>query len=290
MNLLLKTLVADGTVSVAVIDSTDMINDAIKIHGLSPLTAAALGRALTACTFMSSALKNQSDKLSITIAGDGVGGKITVAGNGNLAIRGVIDQPTANLPLRSDGKLDVGGCVGRNGRITVTRSMGLKEPYTGSAKLVSGEIAEDFAAYYAYSEQQPTALALGVKIGVDGKCVGAGGVMVQALPGANDEDLKKYDELVEGIKNISSLIEEKGARNVMKEFFGVTDADEYFPEYKCLCSREYIESVLVSLGKKEIDEIIEERGKVEVSCHFCNKTYVFDEKQANALFVKDKNE
>lgn len=288
MNLLLKTLICNGTISVGIADTTEMVNDAIKIHNLSPLAAAALGRTLTACTFMSSSLKSKEDKLSVTIAGNGVGGKITVAGNGDLFMRGYIDNPQANLPLKSNGKLDVGGCVGNKGRITVTRSMGLKEPYTGSAELVSGEIAEDFASYYTFSEQQPTALALGVKIGTDTTCIGAGGVIVQALPGAKEEDLIKYDEVIKGLKNISALVAEKGAKGILKEYFNTESATEYYPAYRCLCSREYIADVLRSLGKKEIDDIIKEQGKIQVGCQFCNKTYEFDAKQAEELFEKNE--
>ncbi len=265
-------------------DTTDMVNDAIKIHGLTPLTSATLGRSLTACTFMSSMLKSEKDKLSINIVGDGVGGRITVCGNGDLKIRGSIDNPKADLPLRADGKLDVGGCVGHKGRITVTRSMGLKEQYTGSAELISGEIAEDFAGYYAYSEQQPTAMALGVKIGTDKKCIGAGGVVIQALPGANDNDLMQAENIIKELKNVSTLIGEMGAKGILKKYFNVHDADLYHPEYKCLCSREYISGVLVTLGKEEVNSIVKDFGKVEVSCQFCNKTYTFDGADVEKIF------
>ncbi len=284
MNKLLKTLVFDGDLSLSVLDTTDMVNDAIKIHNLTPLTAAALGRTLTVCTFMSSTLKNKGDKLSVTVAGDGVGGKITVCGNGDLNMRGSIDNPNADLPLRADGKLDVGGCVGKNGRITVVRSMGLKDPYSGSSQLVSGEIAEDFTAYYALSEQQPTAIALGVKIGKDLNCVGAGGVILQAMPGAKEENLIKAEKIISELSALSSLIEEMGAEGVLKKYFGEVEFNEFYPEYKCLCSRDYIEGVLISLGKKEIDDIIEKEGTVKVSCQFCEKTYEFDKGDVDKLF------
>ena len=284
MNKLYKTLIFDGQLSLSVLDTTEMVNDAIRIHNLTPLTAATLGRALTICTFMSSNLKNEKDKLSVTISGDGVGGKITVCGNGELAMRGAIDNPNADLPLRSDGKLDVGGCVGKNGRITVIRSMGLKDPYSGSCRLVSGEIAEDFTAYYALSEQQPTAIALGVKIGVDLKCVGAGGVIIQAMPGAEEENIAKAEEIISKLSSLSTIIEEKSAEGLIKEFFGDITYDEYHPEYKCLCSREYIEKVLISLGKEEIDDIIKKEGKIEVGCQFCDKKYTFNKEQAEKLF------
>ncbi len=284
MNKLLKTLVFDNQLSLSVLDTTEMVNDAIKIHNLTPLTAAALGRTLTICTFMSSGLKNQTDKLSVTVAGDGVGGKITVCGNGDLQMRGVIDNPQADLPLRADGKLDVGGCVGKNGRLTVIKSMGLKDPYSGSARLVTGEIAEDFTSYYALSEQQPTAIALGVKIGKDLSCVGAGGVILQALPFAEEENLIKAEKIIGELKNISTQIEELGAEGVLEKYFGKVKYDIYNPEYKCLCSREYIEGVLISLGKAELEDIIEKEGAVKVGCQFCNKEYVFNKADVEKLF------
>ncbi len=275
MNKLLKSLIFNDQISLSVLDTTDMVNDAIKIHNLTPLTAAALGRTLTICTFMASNLKNQGDKLSVTIAGDGVGGKITVCGNGNLDMRGFIDNPQVNLPLRADGKLDVGGCVGKNGRLTVVRSMGLKDPYSGSAQLVTGEIAEDFTAYYAYSEQQPTAIALGVKIGTDGTCVGAGGVIMQAMPFADDGAVCMAEDVMSQLDNVSTLIETIGAEGIIDKFIGEVKSTEYTPKYNCLCDRGYIEKVLVSLGKEELDDIIEKQGNITVDCQFCNKKYVF---------------
>lgn len=280
---MLKALIYGGQMSVAVLDTTDMVNDAIRIHKLTPTAAAALGRTLTACTFMSGGLKNVSDKLSVTISGDGAGGKITVCGNGALQMRGSVTNPAASLPLKSNGKLDVGGFVGK-GRMTVVRSMGLKEPYSGSCELVSGEIAEDFAAYYAFSEQQPTAIALGVKIGKDLSCAGAGGVIVQALPGAEEKNLAEAEEKIKSLGNISSLIETEGAESVMNRCFGVENYDEYFPEYKCLCSRDYVEKILVSLGKAELQDIIAKEGEIKVNCEFCEKEYVFTAENVEELF------
>jgi molecular chaperone Hsp33 len=174
--------------------------------------------------------------------------------------------------------------VGKNGRLTVTKSMGLKDPYSGSANLVTGEIAEDFTAYYAISEQQPTAIALGVKIGKDLTCIGAGGVIIQALPFAEEKNLVKAEKIISELKNVSTQIEELGALGVLKKYFGDVTYQEYIPEYKCLCSREYIERVLISLGKDEINDIIDKEGVVKVGCQFCNKEYVFDKNDAEKLF------
>ena len=284
MNRLVKTLIYGGEMSLCVLDTTDLVNDAIQIHKLSPLSAAALGRALTAAAFMCSGLKNEGDKLSVNIVGDGVGGTITVSGNSALDLRGTIENPRAELPLRADGKLDVGGCVGRNGRLTVVKSMGLKEPYSGSCRLVSGEIAEDFAAYYLYSEQQPSAFALGVKIGKDYSCAGAGGVVIQALPGASEESIVKAEETMGKFASVSTLIKEKSIEEIIEENFGKCETEELFPHYKCLCSREYIGGILKSMGKKELEDILAEQGEIAVSCEFCEKNYVFTQSDVDAMF------
>ncbi len=284
MNKLYKTLIFDNQLTVSVLETTDMVNQAIKIHKLSPLSAATLGRTLTVCTFMSSELKSDRDKLSVTVAGDGVGGKITVCGNGNLDMRGYIDNPFAELPLRQDGKLDVGGCVGKHGRITVVKSMGLKEPYSGSSELITGEIAEDFTAYYAYSHQIPTAIALGVKIGKDCTCVGAGGVIIQALPFASDSALSQAEEIMGRLKNLSTLIQNGGAEGIIRDFFGDIKYEKYYPKYNCLCDRKNIEQVLISLGKAELYDIIQKEGKIKVDCQFCDKIYEFDKEDVDKLF------
>ena len=284
MNKLLKGLIFGGEISLSVLDTTEMVNKAIEIHGLSPVCAAALGRTLTVCTFMASNLKNQNDKLSVTVAGNGPGGKITVCGNGNLDMRGFIDNPNVELPLRTDGKLDVGGLVGKSGRLTVVRSMGLKDPYSGSSQLVSGEIAEDFTAYYALSEQQPTAIALGVKIGTDLKCIGAGGVIMQAMPGASDAAICMAEDVMSQLSSVSTLIQEVGAEGIIDKFIGEVDYTEYHPDYRCLCDRNYIEKVLVSLGKKELDDIIEKEGQITVDCQFCNKKYNFTNEDVERFF------
>ena len=283
MNRILKTLIYDNQLSLAVLDTTDMVNDAIKIHKLSPLSAAALGRTMTVSTFMASGLKNDTDKLSITIKGDGVGGEIVVCGNADLKMRGYIANPNAELPLKENGHLDVGGCVGKHGRITIVKSMGLKEPYSGSSELVTGEIAEDFTAYYTFSEQQPTAMALGVKIGTDGKCVGAGGVIIQALPGASEESLFMAEDTIMRMGNISTMIEEWGIDGVVDYFFGKLDFTERHPEYKCLCSRDYIERILLSMGEKELNDILKTEGKISVNCQFCETDYNFNEDDIKAL-------
>ncbi len=284
MNKLLKTIIFNNEITMSVLDTTDMVNEAIRIHKLSPVCAAALGRTLTICTFMSSTLKNKNDKLSVTINGNGLGGKITVCGNGNLDMRGSIDNPQVDIPLRADGKLNVGACVGTNGRLTVVRSMGLKEPYSGSSQLVSGEIAEDFATYYAISEQQPTAIALGVKIGRDGTCVGAGGVVIQALPNASEGSLVMAEDVISQLGNVSTLIEQIGAEGIIDKFIGDVKFEVYYPKYNCLCDREYIEKILISLGKEELYDILEKEKTIKVDCQFCDKVYLFNRQDVDKFF------
>ncbi len=276
MDVLYKGVAFDGNISVTVIEATQLINRAIEIHKLSPLAAAALGRTMIAATFMSSTLKSEDDRLSVTISGDGVGGHIVVAGDSQMNIRGYIDNPQCDLPLNAKGKLDVAGCVGK-GRLTVVKSMGLKEPYTGSAEIVSGEIAEDFASYYTFSEQQPTGMALGVKIGKDLKCIGAGGVIFQTLPGTTEDAIIKAENLLLGLTDISSVMQSEGAENFVKRAFTDYAYEAFYPKYNCICSKEYIDSMLITLGADELNETLKKEGKIEVLCHFCNTKYVYRE-------------
>ncbi len=283
MDRAVKALIYNGEISLTILDTTEMVNRAIEIHKLTPLAAAVLGRTMTVATFMATNLKNKEDTLSITINGDGPAGQIVVCGNHDLKMRGYIENPSVNLPLKKNGKLDVGGAVGK-GRISVVKNLGLKEPYTGSSRLVSGEIAEDFAAYFAYSEQQPTGLALGVKIGKDLKCVGAGGLVIQPMPGASDESIDKAEKLLSEFTSISSMIEEYGIDGIIDRYFDGVFFFEYDPEYKCTCSKEYVDKILITLGKKELYDTIEKEGKVEVVCQFCPNKYTYLKEDIDRLF------
>ena len=283
MGKIYKTLIYDGQISLSVLDTTDVVNKAIELHGLTPLCAAGLGRALTVASFMATSLKDENEKLSVTIDGNGVGGKIVVCADGNLNVRGSIVNPHADLPLKPNGKLDVGGLVGNEGTITVVKNLGLKEPYVGKCKLVSGEIGEDFAAYYAYSEQQPTAIAVGVLVKND-KCIGAGGVILQPLPDCSEENIGKAEKLIAEFSDVSRKINEIGIDGIIKKYFDEYECTKYETQYKCGCSREYVDKVLIALGKKELSDIIEKDGKIEVCCEFCDKKYVYGQKDVEELF------
>ncbi len=283
MGKIYKTLIYDGQISLSVLDTTDVVNKAIELHGLTPLCAAGLGRALTVASFMATSLKDENEKLSVTIDGNGVGWKIVVCADGNLNVRGSIVNPHADLPLKPNGKLDVGGLVGNEGTITVVKNLGLKEPYVGKCKLVSGEIGEDFAAYYAYSEQQPTAIAVGVLVKND-KCIGAGGVILQPLPDCAEENIGKAEKLIAEFSDVSRKINEIGIDGIIKKYFDEYEFTKYETQYKCGCSREYVDKVLIALGKKELSDIIEKDGKIEVCCEFCDKKYVYGRKDVEELF------
>ena len=272
---ILRGLMCDGEVSFAVADTTRLVNEAIRIHGLSALSAAALGRTLTAAAYLCSSLKEESGALSVSVKGDGVGGSIYVSGDKSLHMRGYIENPQAELAPNALGKLDVGGCVGKNGTLTVVRDDGQNVPFVGTTPLVSGEIGEDFAAYFAYSEQLPTALAVGVKIGTDGTCLGAGGVFLQPMPGASEESIRFVEENIAKFGAVSSILQEKTPEQLLSEYFGEVQFYTLFPEYKCNCSRNYIEGVLAALGEKELRDTIAEQGRIEVHCHYCNSDYTF---------------
>ncbi len=288
MGKIYKTLIFDGQISLSVLDTTDVVNEAIRLHKLTPVCAAALGRTLTVTAFMASQLKGEDERLSVTINGNGAGGKIIAAADSKLNVRGAIDNPTVDLPLKANGKLDVGGVVGNSGYITVVKNLGLKEPYVGRSELVSGEIGEDFAAYYAYSEQQPTAIAVGVLIKNE-KCIGAGGVIIQPLPDCTEENLVKAENLVNEFSDVSKQISETGVEGIIEKYFKGYDFNAFDVRYKCNCSDEYVRKVLITLGEKELYDAIEKDGKIEVCCQFCDKKYVYYKKDVDEFLGKQND-
>ena len=283
---ILRGLICGGEVSLAVADTTGLVNEAIRIHGLSPLSAAALGRTLTAAAYMCSSLKEERGALSVSIKGNGVGGSIYVSGDKALHMRGYIENPHTELPPNARGKLDVGGCVGKEGYISVVRDDGEGQPFVGTTPLVSGEIGEDFAAYFAYSEQLPTALAVGVKIGTDGRCLGAGGVFLQPLPGASEESIRYVEETIGKFAAVSSMMEAHTAEEVLHEHFGAVQFYTLHPVYKCNCSRNYIEGILQGMGAAELRSIIAEQGKIAVHCHYCNTDHIFTPEETEELIAR----
>lgn len=286
---LIRGIDKSGRIRVFVAKTTNLVEEARKIHNTSPTATAALGRSLTAGAIMGAMMKNENDLLTLKISGDGPAGKLLVVANNQGQVKGDIDFPMADLPSRPDGKLDVGGLVGKEGTITVIMDLGLKEPYVGQTNLVSGEIAEDIANFYLVSEQVASAISLGVLVDKDISCIAAGGYMIQLLPGVTDEEITMIENSLSSILPISKMIDmgltpEEIMENVLSDF-EMEVLDHLDLEYHCDCSREKIEKVIVSLGKKEIEDIIVEDEKAEVICHFCGTKYQFNKDDLSKLLV-----
>ena len=277
---LIRGMDKPGRVRIFVAKTTNLVEESRRIHNTSPTATAALGRVLTVGAIMGAMMKNESDLLTLKISGDGPVGKILVVANNKGHVKGDIDFPMADVPCRLDGKLDVGTLVGRNGTIIVVMDLGLKEPYVGQSGLISGEIAEDLANFYMVSEQTPSAVSLGVLVDTDISCIAAGGYIIQLLPGISDEEITIIEKTLSQMEPISTMID-KGLtpEEIMKSLldsFDMEILDKMDLEYHCDCSREKIEKVIISLGRKEIEEIIKEDGQAEVVCHFCNTKYQFE--------------
>lgn len=278
-----------GRIRVFIASTTNMVEEARRIHNTSPTATAALGRSLTASVLMGTMMKNEEDTLTFKISGDGPGGSILVVAKNNGYVKGEIMHPQADLPTREDGKLDVGGLVGREGTMTIIMDLGLKEPYVGMSKLVSGEIAEDLAHYFAYSQQQPSVVSLGVLIGKDITVKAAGGYIIQLLPGSTEEDIVLIEEALKKIKPVSTLIDEGlSPEDILNSIFKDVEMEileKKEIEYKCDCSKEKIKHIIKSLGKKEIEEMISEDHGAEVVCHFCNTKHNFDEEELKNIMI-----
>ena len=262
-------------------DTTCMVEEARRLHNTSPVASAALGRALTASSIMGIMMKGDNDKLTLSINGKGPLGTIVCVADSKGTVKGYVSNPLVDIPSRADGKLDVGSAVGINGLVTIIKDMGMKEPYTGQYPLVNGEIAEDLTAYYAYSEQQPSAIALGVLVDVDYSIKAAGGFIVQLMPEAEEKDIDILEKNLSQITSVSHLIDDgktpEDLINLVRKDLEPMVYEKIPVSYKCDCSRERIEKALISIGKKDLDEIIKEDKLAEISCHFCNTVYHFNE-------------
>ncbi|HHZ03405.1 MAG TPA: Hsp33 family molecular chaperone HslO [Tissierellia bacterium] len=262
------------------VKSTNTVDEARLYHNTTPTASAALGRTLTAGLMMGYMMKNEKDRLTININGGGPLGTILVVSDNSGNVKGYVSNPSVDLPLTEKGKLNVGAAVGTNGKVTVIMDIGLREPYVGSTDLVTGEIGEDLAYYYYLSEQQNTAVALGVLVDRDYSIKSAGGFIVQTLPFIEEEDLEKLENTLNNLKSVSDYFDnDKDVEEIAKEIFSefeIEILDKIPVAFNCDCSEERMEGGLISLGKQELKEIIEEDGKIETVCHFCNKKYIFE--------------
>lgn len=283
----------DGAIRVFCAVTTELVNEAHKIHDTNPVASAALGRLLSGAVLMGAAgLKNETDTLTLQINGDGPLGRLVAVTDSSLRVRGYVHNPYVDLPLNKRGKIDVGGGVGA-GDLSVIRDLGMKEPYIGRIPLVSGEIAEDLTYYYAKSEQIPTAIALGVLVDTDNSTKAAGGFMIQLMPEATEEMAERLEKIISNLPSVTEMISggmsaQDMAFRVTQGFSMLTENKTVTPKYECKCSKERMERALISIGKEEIQSIIEEQGEAEMCCQFCNKKYTFGKDKLENLLKKAK--
>ncbi len=291
MSIIKRAIDSEGLVRVSFIDSRDIVQTAYEIHQSSPVITAALGRTLTMTALIGSGMKSKEDTVSTFIKGDGPAGTIVCTADGKGNVKGCAANPQVELPLKSNGKLDVGAAVGR-GTLAITMDLGLKEPYIGQVPLVSGEIAEDFTYYYAKSQQIPTAISLGVLVDTDYSVKQAGGLFVQLMPGCDEQTAALIEENVKSLPPITTLLEEGANYDLIMAsvfaglFYKYLDDEVY--EYRCDCSREKIEKALISLGEKELLSMINEDHGAQVTCRFCPEVYQFSEFELDTLLKKAK--
>ncbi len=280
----------DGSIRVFAAVTTELADEAQRMHSTSATASAALGRLLTAAAIMGVQLKGEDDSVTLQINGDGPLGMLVAVTDSLGHVRGYVENPNADLPPKTPGKLDVGRAVG-NGYLSVIRDLHLKEPYIGRTPLVSGEIAEDLTYYFAKSEQIPTAIALGVLVDTDLSVKAAGGYMIQLMPEATDETADRLTELIGKLPPVTDMVNEGMtaediAFTVTQGFDMVIENKHAHPMYECKCSRDRMERALISLGKDELRAIIEEQGEAEMGCRFCDKKYVFSRDELEELYEK----
>lgn len=283
-------LAKDAPIKAVAITGVHMVERARQIHKLLPVGTAALGRTLMAASMMGNMLKEKDGSVTLRIKGGGPLGVITAVSDSQGNARGYVQNGGVDLPLKGPAKLDVGSAVGRDGALTVIKDLCLKEPYVGMVPLVSGEIAEDITSYFAESEQIPTACALGVLVDTDQSVKAAGGYLIQLLPGAGDDVIDKIEAGVAALGPVTGAMEQgltaRGMLERVLRDFTLECLEETPVEYRCYCSRERVSSALISMGREELGALIQEQGKAELTCQFCDKVYHFTKEELERL-LKD---
>ncbi len=289
---IVRAMSRDGFVKAAAISSRALTERARSIHHTTPVATAALGRALAGASMMGNALKGQGESLTLQIKGGGPLGTVLAVSDASGNVRGYVGDGSVDLPLRADGKLDVGGAVGHDGTLTVIKDLGLKEPYVGTVDLLGGEIAEDVAAYFAESEQIPSACGLGVLVDRDCSVRAAGGYLIQLLPGAGEDVIAKVEGGVYAVPSVTKLLKDDPdpahlLQTVLSDF--ELEILETSPvEYRCYCSRERTERALLSLGSAELEDMLREQGGAELTCQFCDKVHAFTGDELRAMIAELK--
>ena len=284
---IIKALAHNEKIAITCINSTNLVEEARKIHDLSPVATATFGRLLTITAIMGNEMKNEKDKLTVQIKGNGPIGTMLVTANNIPEVKGYVAEPHVDLPLNEFGKLDVGGAVGYEGYINVIKDIGLKDPYIGISPLVSGEIAEDFANYFVNSEQRQSAVALGVLVDKNG-VKSAGGYLITPMPDATEEEIGKVEQAIFKAGAMSKMLDNNlTLKEIAKKVTGDENVkileDDIIPKYKCDCSKEHMKDALISIGKKDLEEILKEDGQAELMCHFCNKKYIFSKDELEEM-------
>ena len=276
---IVRAISTDGMVQAAAICSRDLTERARQIHKTLPVATAALGRALAAASMMGTALNSDGASLTLQFKGGGPLGTVLAVSDNEGCVRGYVTNPHTDLPLRPDGKLDVGGAVGHEGTLTVIKDLHMKEPYVGTIDLLGGEIAEDVAGYFVESEQIPTACALGVLVDRDQSVKSAGGYLIQLMPGAGEDTIAKVEGGVMAAGPVSAILEQNDdpealLRTVLSDF-DLTIRETCPVSYKCYCSRQRVERALISLGKSELEQMLAEQGGCQLTCQFCDRIHSF---------------
>ena len=289
---MVRAVTDTGAVRAFAAATTGLVNEAQRMHHTWPIASAALGRTLTAAAMMGWMLKSEKESVTLQLTGDGPMGRVIAVADSGARVKGYVGDPLVDLPNNEQGKLNVGGAVGKNGYLTVIRDLGLKEPYIGRVPLVSGEIADDLTSYFAVSEQTPSSVGLGVLVDTDLSIKAAGGFLVQVMPEATEEDICRLERNIGTIQSVTAMMEQGMTPadmigRLLEGFsFEITDTIE--PEYHCDCSRQRVERALISLGEAELAKLIEEDGKAELTCHFCDKVYHFDRDALETLLESAK--
>ncbi len=287
---IVRVLAKDAPIKASAISAQNLVERARQIHKTLPVATAALGRALLGCSMLGNQLKEENGSVTLRINGGGPLGSITAVSDSAGNVRGYVQNGDVELMEKHPGKLDVGRAVGTDGTITVIKDIGLKEPYVGQVGLLSGEIADDLAAYLVESEQIPSACALGVLVDTDQSVLCAGGYLIQLLPGASEEVITKLEQRVNEVGAVTKALQEGlTALDLVKRVlcdFELEIVEESPVEYRCYCSRERVTRALISMGKKGLGELIEEQSKAELTCQFCDKVYHYTKEELEEILAK----
>lgn len=290
MGKLYRVISKDGSAFASVLDAKDIVSEIEKIHKTSAVVTAGLGRLTIGASLMGYMLKGQDDSITLRVDADGPTGQLVAVSDSKGNVKSYVTNPVVEIPLNSQGKLDVGSAIGHNGTLSVVKDLGLKEPYVGVTPLVSGEIAEDIASYYATSEQIPTVCSLGVLVNPDLSVKSAGGFLIQLLPFAEEKCIDIIEKNLKNIRPISAMLADgispEEIADMLMDGLNPEPLDSANPVYKCDCSRERTEKVLISLGKQELQSIIDDGKDISISCHFCGKEYNFTTEEVGKLIEK----